>query len=171
MCFSTIAAKLKLCVGSRYARFVLEACGSLVEDSEVLEEVKNEVLLLLTENEEYSPASSTLHTETAHQEQYTPTGNTSTAHQLEQDTPIASSSASHRGEQGTPIASCFATHQGDTLTDQSNNVASLAEAPAGDSPDTTPPRPSTLMTGIYNTLCSDCCPYRLYMLILITVVC
>lgn len=152
---------------------MLEACGSLVEDSEVLEEVKNEVLLLLTDNEEYSPASSTLHTETAHQEQYTPTGNTSTsaAHHLEQDTPIASSSASHRGEQDTPIASCFAAHQGDTLADQSNNIASLAEAPAGDSPDTTPQRPSTLMTGIFNTLFSDCCPHRLYRIILITVVC
>ena len=127
---------------------MLEACGSLVEDNEVLEEVKNEVLLLLTDDEEYSPASSILHTGTAHQEQYTLSASTSTY-------------AAHQGEQDTPIASSSAAQQGDTLAEKSNNSASSAEAPAGDSPDTTPQRPSTLTAGTFNILFSDCCPYRL----------
>ncbi|XP_050706435.1 uncharacterized protein LOC126991805 [Eriocheir sinensis] len=127
-------AKDKLCVVSRSARLVLEACGSLIEDNEVLEEVKNEVLLLLTDDEEYSPSSSKLlvHGGTAHQEQYTSTASTST-------------SAPQQGEQDTPIATSSAAHQGDTLADISNNSASSVEAPAGDSPDATPQRPSTLI--------------------------
>ncbi len=116
---------------------MLEACGSLVEDNEVLEEVKNEVLLLLTDDEEYSPASSTLHTGIANQEQYTPTASTSTY--------------VHQGEHDTPIASTSAARQIDTLADKSNNSASSAEASAGDSPDTIPQRPSSLTAGTFIT--------------------
>ena len=157
--FLTIAAKDKLCVVSRSARLVLEACGSLIEDNEVLEEVKNEVFLLLTDDEEYSPSSSKflVHGGTA-QEQSTSTAGTST-------------SAPQLGEQDTPIATSSAAHQEDILADISNDSASSVEAPASDSPGATPQRPSTLIAGTFNSSFSDCCLHRLYRLILITVVC
>ena len=44
---------------SSTVKLVLEKCGTEIEDDEVLEEIPNEILMLLSDEEEYIPAGPT----------------------------------------------------------------------------------------------------------------